>query len=91
MYNEKKLILDTLRALERQRFDEAFHREILRGFRVILIDNNSTDDTAQIVTDFIEAGTPPGETSQLRRRGQQHGHRRGAGRHRHSLTHDDRS
>ncbi|GAA1457893.1 glycosyltransferase [Williamsia maris] len=57
MYNEKHLVLDTLRALEAQRFDQPVHRDVLGGFRVILVDNNSTDDTATIVSDFILAGT----------------------------------
>ena len=57
MYNEKHLVLDTLRALENQRFDQPVHRDVLGGFRVILVDNNSTDDTAAIVSDYISAGT----------------------------------
>ncbi len=57
MYNEERLIVNTLRALDSQRFDLPVQREVLGGFRVVLVDNNSTDDTAQIVTDFMATGT----------------------------------
>lgn len=56
-YNEQKLITTTLRALDAQRFDTFFEREVLHGFRVIVIDNASTDDTAAVVERFIDAGT----------------------------------
>ncbi len=56
-YNEEKFILDTLRALDDQRWDDVVHRQILGKPRVIVVDNNSTDRTAEIVTDHIAAGT----------------------------------
>ncbi|MGU3293113.1 glycosyltransferase [Williamsia sp. M5A3_1d] len=56
-FNEEKFILDTLRGLDAQRFDTLFQREVLGGFRVIVVDNNSTDRTADLVEEFIAAGT----------------------------------
>lgn len=57
MYNEGRLIFPTLQALDNQRFTSKTHRQMPGGFRVILVDNNSTDDTAAIVSQFISAGT----------------------------------
>ncbi|WP_338836625.1 glycosyltransferase family 2 protein [Gordonia polyisoprenivorans] len=56
-YNEERLIVDTLQALQNQEFDAPLHREILHGFRVVVVDNNSTDRTPDLVREFIEAGT----------------------------------
>ncbi|MCP2193264.1 Glycosyl transferase family 2 [Williamsia deligens] len=56
-HNEERLITDTLRALDRQSFDDVVHRDVLRGYRVIVVDNASTDSTAQVVADFIDRGT----------------------------------
>ncbi|QUD83437.1 glycosyltransferase family 2 protein [Gordonia polyisoprenivorans] len=56
-YNEERLIVDTLQALQDQEFDAPLHREVLHGFRVVVVDNNSTDRTPDLVREFIEAGT----------------------------------
>ncbi|MDF3284206.1 glycosyltransferase family 2 protein [Gordonia sp. N1V] len=56
-YNEQRLITSTLRALDAQRFDTVLERQLLKGFRVIVIDNNSTDTTAEVVEKFIAEGT----------------------------------
>jgi glycosyltransferase involved in cell wall biosynthesis len=55
-FNEEKYILDTLRALDAQRFDTVMHRRVLDGFRVIVVDNNSPDGTADVVRRHIESG-----------------------------------
>jgi glycosyltransferase involved in cell wall biosynthesis len=55
-FNEEKYILDTLRALDAQRFDSVLQRRIFDGFRVIVVDNNSTDRTADIVREHIASG-----------------------------------
>lgn len=57
VYNEQDYILDTLRAIDAQEFDSTVHRDLLGGFRVIVVDNNSTDRTAELVNAYIEAGT----------------------------------
>lgn len=54
-YNEQRLIADTIAALERQHFDSLLQREVLGGFRVIVVDNASTDDTAAVVRQIIDA------------------------------------
>lgn len=56
-HNEERLITDTLAALDRQRFDRVVHRDVLRGYRVVVVDNASTDATAEVVRSFIDAGT----------------------------------
>lgn len=56
-HNEERLITDTLRALDRQRFSSVVHRHVLHGYRVIVVDNASTDGTADVVRSFIDAGT----------------------------------
>lgn len=56
-YNEQRLITSTLRALDAQRFDTVLERQLLNGFRVIVIDNSSTDTTAEVVEKFIAEGT----------------------------------
>ncbi|AZG47375.1 glycosyltransferase [Gordonia insulae] len=48
-FNEENYIGATLDALREQEFDDVVHREVLCGFRVIVVDNNSTDRTAEIV------------------------------------------
>lgn len=55
-FNEENYILDTLRALDDQRFDTVLHRRVFDGFRVIVVDNNSTDRTADIVREHIASG-----------------------------------
>ncbi len=55
-FDEEKYILDTLRALDDQRFDSVLHRRLFDGFRVIVVDNNSTDRTADIVREHIASG-----------------------------------
>ena len=55
-FNEEKYILDTLQALDAQDFDSVLHRRIFDGFRVIVVDNNSTDGTAAIVRRHIASG-----------------------------------
>ncbi|GAA1457896.1 glycosyltransferase [Williamsia maris] len=54
-YNEEKFILDTLRALDKQRWDDVIHRDVLGSPRVIVVDNNSTDRTADIVAEHIQS------------------------------------
>ncbi|GGF10607.1 glycosyltransferase [Williamsia phyllosphaerae] len=53
VYNEEKFITDTLDGLRRQRFDLYAHRELLGGFRTIVVNNNSTDRTAEIVNAYV--------------------------------------
>lgn len=55
-FNEERYILDTLRALDAQQFDSVLDRRVLDGFRVVVVDNNSTDATADIVRRHIESG-----------------------------------
>ncbi|GAA2056957.1 glycosyltransferase [Williamsia deligens] len=55
-FNEEKYILDTLRAIDAQRFDTVLARRVFDGFRVIVVDNNSTDRTAEIVRAHIASG-----------------------------------
>lgn len=56
-FNEERLIIDTLQALQDQEFTSPLHRDILGGFRIVVVDNNSTDSTAELVREFIAAGT----------------------------------
>ncbi len=58
-FNEQREIAATLHALRAQSFDDLFHREVLHGFRIVVVDNNSTDDTARIVGEIAaEPGVP---------------------------------
>ncbi|WP_267617812.1 glycosyltransferase family 2 protein [Gordonia bronchialis] len=57
-FNEARLILGTLKSLQEQRFDGVFHQDVLGGFRIIVVDNGSTDNTVGLVEEFI-ASKPP--------------------------------
>ncbi|WP_267617814.1 glycosyltransferase family 2 protein [Gordonia bronchialis] len=48
-FNEENYIADTLRAIRDQWFDSVLHRKVLHGFWIVVVDNNSTDRTADIV------------------------------------------
>ncbi|SIS22475.1 glycosyltransferase [Williamsia sterculiae] len=53
VYNEEKFITDTLEGLRTQKFDSLVQRELLGGYRVVVVDNNSTDGTADIVRSYM--------------------------------------
>ena len=46
-YNRSKFILNCLRSLAKQTLDK-------ENFEIIVVDNNSTDDSSRIINDFIE-------------------------------------
>ncbi|MGC4935545.1 glycosyltransferase [Gordonia sp. DT30] len=55
-YNEEHLIVDTLHALQEQDFDSPLQRAVLGGCRIVVVDNDSTDRTPELVREFIESG-----------------------------------
>lgn len=58
-FNEETDIAESLAALRAQRFDTVLQRRILHGFRIVVVDNNSTDRTAEIVrAAAAEPGVP---------------------------------
>ena len=51
-YNRSRLLRETLAGIVRQNYPSG-------GWELIVVDNNSTDDTKEVVSSFQSAGTPP--------------------------------
>jgi glycosyltransferase involved in cell wall biosynthesis len=58
-FDEAAYIAETLAALQVQMFGDVVHREVLHGFRIIVVDNNSTDETADIVRRTAASSSVP--------------------------------
>ncbi|ROZ98060.1 glycosyltransferase family 2 protein [Gordonia sp. OPL2] len=58
-FDEATYIADTLAALQAQTFDDVVHRRVLHGFRIIVVDNNSTDGTADVVRRVASSSSVP--------------------------------
>ncbi len=58
-FDETAYIAETLAALQVQMFGDVVHREVLHGFRIIVVDNNSTDETPDIVRRTAASSSVP--------------------------------